>query len=196
MNVKTFYYPIAVGILVLAIVLGQYFLEKCSFRHTDRYFAQKINQNMMLKHWIKLFTMFSVVSIYPLAHGFLFWLSPPAIVTFAEISNHMSMNRNGINQLLKVWGIMTIASLIGTIFRLGLNVYMDLPLTISAIFACILMFLVYNKTKFLYPPSAGALLMPMILKPEEVMWYPLEIAIGLGILIPLAVFLFPNKCLK
>ena len=91
---------------------------------------------------------------------------------------------------------MTIASLAGTIFRLGLNVYMDLPLTISAIVACILMFLVYNKTEFLYSPPAGALLMPMILKPEEVMWYPLEIAVGFGILILLAVFVFPNKCLK
>ena len=190
MNVKTLIYPLAVGIMVFAIITGQYLLEKYHYRHKDLYFPQKINRKMMSKHWAKLFFVFSIIAIYPLSQGFMFWLSPPVIVTFAELSNPMSPNRK---RLVKIWGIMTIGATIGTIFRLGVNVYLGLPLVISALFACIFMFLVYNKSKVLYPPSAGALLMPMILKPQEVIWYPLEVAIGLGILILLARYIFSKN---
>jgi len=190
MNVKTLVYPFAVGIMLFAIVIGQYLLEKYHYRHRDLYLPQKINRKMMSKHWAKLFCIFSIIGIYPLSQGFMFWLSPPVIVTFAELSNPMSPNRK---RLTKIWGIMTIGAIIGTIFRLGVNVYLGLPLVIAALFACIFMFLVYNKSKVLYPPSAGALLMPMILKPQEVIWYPLEVAIGLGILIILARYIFSKN---
>ncbi len=190
MNVKTLIYPLAVGIMVFAIVIGQYLLEKYHYRHKDKYLPQKINRKMMFKHWTKLSFIFSLVSIYPLFNGFLFWLSPPVVVTFAELSNPMSPNRN---KLFKIWEIMTIGAVIGTIFRFGLNIYLDLPLVVSAIFACLFMFLVYNKTKVLYPPSSGALLMPMILKPQEVLWYPVEVALGLIILIFIAKYLFRFK---
>ncbi len=190
MNVETLVYPLAVGIMVFAIVIGQYLLEKYHYRHKDKYFPEKINQKMMSKHWAKLFLTFSIISIYPLSQGFLFWLSPPVVVTFAELSNTMSPNRK---RLLKIWGIMVTGALIGTIFRFLLNIYFDLPLIIAAILTCLFMFLIYNKTKILYPPSAGALLMPMILKPQDVIYYPIQVAIGLGVLILLVKYLFKTK---
>lgn len=183
MNVKTLVYPLAVGIMVLAIVLGQYFLEKYHYRHKDKYMPQKINRKMMLKLWAKISFIFSIIAIYPLSQGFLFWLSPPVVVTFAELSNPISPNRK---RLFKIWLIMITGASIGTVCRLGLNVYYELPLVISAAVACLFMFFIYNKTKVLYPPSAGALLMPMILKVQDVVLYPVEVAIGLGILILIA----------
>lgn len=193
MNVKTLVYPLAVGIMVLAIVIGQYLLENKHYRHKDKYFPDKINQKMMFKHWAKVFLIFAVISIYPLLQGFLFWLSPPVVVTFAELANPMSPNRK---KLFNIWQIMTIGAIIGTVFRLGLNIYSGMPLVICAIFACICMFLVYNKKKILYPPSAGALLMPMILKPDEVIYYPLEVALGLAVLTYFAKVLFNPKSIQ
>ena len=145
---------------------------------------------MMSKHWAKLFIIFSVISIYPLLQGFLFWLSPPVVVTFAELSNTISPNRK---RLFKIWEIMIIGASIGTVFRFLLNIYFDLPLVIAAIFACLFMFLIYNRTKILYPPSAGALLMPMILKPQDVIYYPIQVANGLGMLILIVKYLFNQK---
>lgn len=190
MNVETLVYPFAVSIMVFAIIIGQFYLEKYHYRHKDKYLPQKINQKMMFKLWSKVLIIFSIISTYPLSQGFLFWLSPPVIVTFAELANPMSPNRK---RLFKIWEIMTLGAIIGTICRLGLNVFLDLPLVISAVFACILMFFTYNKTKILYPPSAGALLMPMILKPQEVIYYPIEVAVGLTILIFTVKLLFKNK---
>lgn len=190
MNVETLIYPIAVGIMSFLIILGQSLLEKYHYRHKDKYMPQKFNQQIALKMWIKLIVVFSVISAAPLISGYIFLISPPVIVTFTDLSNPLSMNRK---RALKIFCIMFFASFIGSLFRLILSIHLNLPLLLAAICASVILFITFNKTKVIYPPACGALLMPMILKSEQVIWYPIEVAIGLILLIPIALHLFKQK---
>ncbi|MDY6359483.1 MAG: hypothetical protein SPL76_08250, partial [Cyanobacteriota bacterium] len=90
----------------------------------------------------------------------------------------------------KIWEVMFISSLIGAIFRFIFNIWLPLPLIVSALLACIVYFFYCRMENILYPPASGALIMPLILKPAGVLWYQLEVAIGLAVLIPVAIYLF------
>lgn len=187
MNVHSFVYPTAVLILTSLIIFVQELLVKNKYRHQDKYFPKKINRTNDFKRYIKLFCLFGIISIAPMASGLIFLLSPPAVVTFVEIANPMSMNRH---RPAKIWEVMFISSLIGAIFRFIFNIWLPLPLIVSALLACIVYFFYCRMENILYPPASGALIMPLILKPAGVLWYQLEVAIGLAVLIPVAIYLF------
>lgn len=189
MNVKSYIYPTAVLIMTSIIVLGQRLLVKHNHRHKDKYNPAMFNRFVDLKRYLKLAVIFALISIFPMNHGLIFWLSPPAVVTFVELSAPMSMNRK---RPVQVWEVMSFAALTGTIFRFIFNMYFTFPLIVAAMFACVFYFLYCNKTKVLYPPASGALLMPLIIKPVDVLWYPIEVAAGLAILIPISLYLFPT----
>lgn len=190
MNVKSFVYPTAVLIMTTIIVLGQALLVKNHHRHKDRYNPSMFNQIADLKRFIKLAIIFAIISVFPMNYGFKFWLSPPVVVTFVELSAPMSMNRK---RPVQIWEVMSFAALTGTIFRFIFNIYFSYPLIVAAMFACITYFIYCKENKILYPPASGALLMPLILRPSDVLWYPIEVAVGLALLIPISLYLFPPK---
>jgi hypothetical protein len=48
----------------------------------------------------------------------------------------------------------------------------------------------------MFPPAGAILLLPMVLRVEDLKFFPIEVSIGAMIIIPLTMFLFPSKTNK
>lgn len=189
MNVHSFVYPVAVFIMTSIIILGEQLLIKHGRKTETKYCSKMFNITAEIKHYSKLFITFATVLTVPIFSGRIFLMSPPVVAAFAELANPMSMNRK---RAAKIWGLLVITSIIGTFFRYVFNILIPLPLIIAALVAATVYFVYCNKADIIYPPASGVLLMPMILKPAEVLWYPLEVAVGMAVLIWIDLHLFPS----
>lgn len=186
MGVNSWVYSLAVCIMTLLIILGQWLMEKFHLRNINHYSADNFDFKKQLSHWIKLFLIFGIISFIPFTSRNIFFLAPPMVVTFVEFSNPNSKARK---KPLNIFLIMLLATIFGTIIRLTLNLYLDFPITICALIACLLLFIVFDYTRAIFPPAGGMLLVPMILNAQDVKWFPLEAIIGMMIVIPLAIYL-------
>lgn len=186
MGVNTWVYSLAVCIMTLLIILGQWLMEKFHMRSVNHYCVDNFDFKKQLNHWLKLFLIFGIISFIPFSSRNIFFLAPPMVVAFVEFSNPNSKARK---KPLKIFLIMLLAILTGTILRLILNLYLDFPITICALFACVLLFIIFDYTRTIFPPAGGMLLIPMILNAQDVKWFPVEAIIGMVLIIPLAIYL-------
>lgn len=187
MRTDSWVYSIAVSVMALLIIIGQWFMEKYHLRHINHYDKYEFDIKHEFKWWVKLFLIFGIISVLPLESRNLFFLAPPLIVTFVEFANPQSPLRK---RAVNVYGIIVFASLVGTFMRLILNMYMDCPLVICAMLACICLFIVFDYSRIYFPPSGAILLLPMILRMEDLKVFPIEVAIGGAIIIPISMYLF------
>lgn len=190
MRTDSWVYSIAVSIMALMIIIGQWFMEKYHLRNINHYDKHDFDIKHEFKWWIKLFLIFGIISVLPLESRNLFFLAPPLIVTFVEFANPQSPLRK---RAVNVYGIIVFASLIGASMRLLLNLYLDCPLVICAMLACIFLFIAFDYTRIYFPPSGAILLLPMILRMQDVKVFPIEVAIGAAIIIPISINLFKSK---
>ncbi len=180
MKVTSFIYPITAFILVCLIALCQYYLIK-QYRlkplnvRKNKFF----NMKAKTKYLMKLFFVFSLIMVLPVYFNQIFILPPPFIVALVVLSNPMSSFRK---YPAKVFIAMIAVTLIGILCRFLINIYLGFPLAISAMIACIMLFLLIEKRKIFFPPIGGALLMPMILKKSMLLLYFPQVLIGLIII--------------
>ena len=186
MGVNTWIYSIAVCIMTSLIILGQWLMEKFHIRSVNTYCADDFDLKKQFNHWLKLFLIFGIISFIPFSSRNIFFLAPPMIVAFVEFSNPQSKARK---MPLKIFLLMLLAVLAGTILRLVLNLYLDFPIILCALVACILLFIAFDYTRAIFPPAGGMLLVPMILNAQDLKWFPIEAVIGMMIIIPLAIYL-------
>lgn len=189
MNVNTWIYSIAVCIMTLLIIGGQWLMEKFHLRSVNNYCADDFNFREQINHWLKLFLIFGIISFIPFASRNIFFLAPPMVVAFVEFSNPQSKVRK---KPLTIFFIMVFAVLAGTILRLVLNLYLDFPLILCALIACVILFIIFDYTRAIFPPAGGLLLVPMILNAQDVKWFPIQAIIGMAIIIPIAIYFNKN----
>lgn len=187
MQTTSWVYPLAVAIMSLIVIAAQWLMEKNRLRPKNIYSSEFFDLKFEISQWAKLLLVFAVISFLPVQSRHIFLLAPPLIVTYAEFANPNSPLRHKKGQ---VWAIMVFAATIGTVLRLGLNSFLELPLSLSAILACVLLFIVFDRVKILFPPSGAILLLPLILPTAELVMFPFEVAIGTAFLIFIAVNLF------
>jgi hypothetical protein len=186
-------YSVSVSVMALVIIIGQWLMEKYHMRPINHYSSEEFDLKKEFLWWVKLFVIFGIISIIPLKSRNLFFLAPPLIVTFVEFANPTSPLRK---RALNVFEILVFASIVGTVFRMMFNLYFDCPLVICAIFACIFLFVAFDYSRIMFPPAGAILLLPMVLRVEDLKFFPIEVSIGAMIIIPLTMFLFPSKTNK
>ena len=71
-----------------------------------------------------------------------------------------------------------------------------MPLTFSAVVACVLLFAAFERLNILFPPAGAILLLPMILDVTDLKLYPLQVAVGSLVFISAAFVLFKDKTKK
>ncbi len=190
MKVTSFVYPSASFALVSLIAICQYLLIKQyklkPINLQNKYFNKKVKT----KHLLKLFIIFALIMILPVYYRAIFILPPPFIVAFVVLSNPLSSFRKYKS---KVYLSMIAVTIIGILCRLIINIYLGFPLFLSAITACIMMFILIEKKNVFFPPIGGALLMPIILKENVLSLYWLEILVGLYIIFLTTSILFKRE---
>lgn len=193
MNITSWMYPISVCIMSLMIIFMQWVMEKRRHRPKNIYIPCVYNYKIELKKWSKLFIALAMISLLPFKSQNLFFIAPPLIVAFAEFSNVKSPARK---HPYKIFLVLVLAAILGTVLREVLNLYMHLPLTVSAVIACVLLFAAFERINLLFPPAGAILLLPMILDVSDLKLYPFQVAAGSLVFISAAFVLFKDKTKK
>lgn len=190
LNVSTLIYPISVTVLASIIILFQWLLEKNRLKPKNVF----VKNNFVLKDefekWTKLLIVLIAISFLPIESKHLYFIAPPLIVVFTEIANPKSKMRK---KPLTLICLLSLASIVGWASRIILNCYWHLPIALCAVFACFVLFQVFQKTNTLFPPAGAILILPILLSVKDLAFYPLEVTIGSFIFIASALFLFKDK---
>lgn len=189
-GITSWVYPISVGIMAFFIILFQWILEKYRFRRKNVYSAPEIDYKMECVKWVKLCAILIVVLLVPIKTNYLFIAAPPLIVAFAELANTKSQARK---HPFKIYFLLCMAAFSGSALKEVLIMYLHMPLVVCAVLACILLFMTFERLNVLFPPAGAILLLPLILSGSDLMWYPLEVAVGSAVFITAAMLFFREK---
>ena len=158
-----------------------------AYRPVNKFIPCKFNTKTQIIKWAKLLVIFALIALIPFKTHQIYFLAPPLIVMFTELSNPQSPART---KPLYIIGLMTFASFIGCVLRLCLNEFLGLPLFVCTTLACTILFFAINKIKIYFPPAGAILLIPMILDKSLLIRFPLEVFIGAIILSFCALMMF------
>lgn len=160
LKTESLIYPVSVIIMALIIIFAQWLMEKFHLRPHINFTPKEFKIKDEIIKWSKLLLVFGMVSIFPFKIHQIYFLAPPLIVMFTELSNPKSPARKKPNYII---GLMTFGALTGCLIRLIFNVYLGIHLYICTLIACIILFFALNKVKINFPPAGAILLIPMIL---------------------------------
>ncbi len=183
-------YPVSVSLMSLIIILAQWLMEKHHFRPANNFSPFDFNIKEQVLKWLKLLIIFCLIAIIPFRTHQIYFIAPPLIVMFTELSNPKSPARL---KPLYIIGLMTFASFVGCALRLALNEYMNIPLFVCTALACIILFFALDRLKIYFPPAGAILLIPMILDKSLLIIFPFEVFVGAVILSFFALVLFKEK---
>lgn len=183
-------YPLSVTTMALIIIFMQWCMEKFGLRPHNNYEPCNFDYKIELKKWSKLIIVFSLIALVPFNCNAIYFIAPPLIVTFTEFANIKSPLRKCP---VRIFWILVLAAASGTVLREVLNMYLHLPLALCAAIACMILFATFERAHTLFPPAGAILLIPVILRIEDLKYFPVEVAIGAAILIPAAMLLFREK---
>lgn len=190
LRTESWIYPISVSTMALIIIFAQWLMEKYHFRPVNNFVPCQFDIKTQIIKWTKLLTIFGLIALIPFKTHQIYFLAPPLIVMFTELSNPQSPARK---KPFYIVGIMTFASFIGCALRLFLNEILEIPLFICTAIACTILFLALDKLRIFFPPAGAILLIPMILEKSLLIRFPLEVFIGAIILSLCAIILFKEK---
>lgn len=187
LGTKSWIYPISVMVMALIIIIAQWLMEKFHLRPANNFKPCRFRIKKQIIKWSKLLLVFGLISLIPFKTHQIYFLAPPLIVMFTELSNPQSPARK------KPWyiiGLMTFGAFTGCFLRYILNVQLGLPLYVSTAIACIILFIALNKVKINFPPAGAILLIPMILNKNLLLLFPVEVFIGAVVLSFASLLLF------
>lgn len=190
LRTTSFIYPAAVMIMALIIIFAQWVMEKNHLRPVNKFVPCNFDLKKQLGKWSKLLIVFALIAVIPFKTHQIYFLAPPLIVMFTELSNPKSPARK---KPAYIAGLMTFSSFVGSSFRLLFNVYLNLPLSICTALACCVLFFALNKVRINFPPAGAVLLIPMILDKHLLFRFPLEVFVGSVMLCYTAMILFDNS---
>lgn len=186
LGTKSWVYPISVTFMALIIILAQWLMEKYHIRPVNKFSPIDYDIKSQIIKWSKLLLVFALIALIPFKTHQIYFLAPPLIVMFTELSEPQSPARKKPHYIV---GLMFFASLTGCLLKLVLNIYMGLPLYVCTALACVILFIGLSKIKINFPPAGAILLIPMILDKELLPLFPFEVLIGASILAVVAIFL-------
>jgi len=190
LRTSSWVYPLSVSVMSFIIILAQWLMEKYHFRPVNNFIPCEFDLKLQIIKWSKLLVIFGFIALIPFKTHQIYFLAPPLIVMFTELSNPKSPARL---KPLYIIGLMTFASFVGCSLRLLLNEFFGLPLFICTVLACTILFFALDKLKIYFPPAGAILLIPMILDKSLLVRFPLEVFIGASVLSICALLLFKEN---
>lgn len=192
LGTESWVYPIAVVVMSLIIVGGQWGMERQGLREKITYTPVTGNRIDMFYRWLFLWvTMLAIASLAIYTRN-IYFILPPLIVTYVEFANSKAGFRNRPVQVLLV---LFTAAVLGVFFEVVGHYYLHLPewVIVLPIFICL--FALFEFLGKLFAPAGAVALIPMIVPEEGVLWLPLQVLVGATLFICLAMICF-QRCLS
>lgn len=183
MQTKSFIYPIsAVVLTILVIGFHQLFL-KMKIREDEEYIPVMLNSKDDIIDTALRIVCVAIVGFVAIYFDFKFVIAPPLLVAFTEFSRPRNKVRN---KPVKTVLVITGCALVGSLSRYLLTIKLELPLTVSALIATLIMLLILTYTKMYMPPVGAITILSMIIPQSSVITYPLQIFVGSVVIILLS----------
>ncbi len=183
MQTKSFIYPIsAVVLTILVIGFHQLFL-KMKIREDEEYIPVMLNSKDDIIDTALRIVCVAIVGFVAIYFNYKFIIAPPLLVAFTEFSRPRNKVRN---KPIKTVLVITSCALVGSLSRYLLTIKLELPLTVSALIATLIMLLILTYTKMYMPPVGAITILSMIIPEISVITYPLQIFVGSVVIILLS----------
>lgn len=190
LRTESWIYPISVSIMAGIIIFVQWLMEKYHFRPINSFSPCEFDIKIQIIKWTKLLAVFGIIALIPFKTDHIYFLAPPLIVMYTELSNPKSPARKRPHYIV---GLMSFAALTGCVIKLFLNIYLGIPLFICTAAACIVLFIAINRLKLFFPPAGAILLIPMILDKNLLFLFPFQVFIGAAILCITSIIMFKES---
>lgn len=183
MQTKSFIYPIsAVALTILVIGFHQLFL-KMKIREDEEYIPVMLNSKDDIIDTALRVVCVAIVGFVAIYFNYKFIIAPPLLVAFTEFSRPRNKVRN---KPIKTVLVITCCALVGSLSRYLFTIKLELPLTVSALIATLIMLLILTYTKMYMPPVGAITILSMIIPQSSVITYPLQIFVGSVVIILLS----------
>lgn len=183
MQTKSFIYPIsAVVLTILVIGFHQLFL-KIKIREDEEYIPVMLNSKDDIIDTALRIVCVAIVGFVAIYFNYKFIIAPPLLVAFTEFSRPRNKVRN---KPIKTVLVITGCALVGSLSKYLLTIKLELPLTVSALIATLIMLLILTYTKMYMPPVGAITILSMIIPEISVITYPLQIFVGSVVIILLS----------
>ncbi|WP_298613501.1 HPP family protein [uncultured Odoribacter sp.] len=192
LQTESWIYPLAVCLLSVIIVGGQFFMEKKGLRQKLVYAPVARRGKQEIKLWGKIGGSLFLFLALPLYSSTLYVIAPPLIVTYVEFANSKAGFRNRPVQIFLTLGA---AALWGTALQGLLHYYWGIPECLVALLIFAGLFSLFIYTNKLFAPACAIALLPLIIPKSDLWIFPLQVCIGSVFFITTAMLLF-LKCYK
>ena len=183
MQTKSFIYPIsAVVLTILVIGFHQLFL-KIKIREDEEYIPVMLNSKDDIIDTALRIVCVAIVGFLAIYFNYKFIIAPPLLVAFTEFSRPRNKVRN---KPIKTVLVITGCALVGSLSRYLLTIKLELPLTVSALIATLIMLLILTYTKMYMPPVGAITILSMMIPEISVITFPLQIFVGSVVIILLS----------
>lgn len=169
--------PVYIGSVVVMtslILLVQLILEKCGLREKNVFIPVQPDKQLFTLR-IKQIAAAGMICIIPALTNEIFFIAPPLIVAFFEMSrpNSKLLERSPQAALLII-----LASVGGVLSRFLLTEKLGLPLAVSAAVSCAVILTAVCRIKLYFPPCGAIATLPFIIPEGALLRFPFEIAAG------------------
>ena len=169
--------PVYIGSVVVMtslILLAQLILEKCGLREKSVFTPVQPDKQLFALR-IRQIAAASVICMIPLLTKEIFFIAPPLIVAFFEMSKPSSKL---LERSPQAASLMILASVSGVLSRFLLTEKLGLPLAVSAALSCAVILAAVCRMKLYFPPSGAIATLPFIIPEGALLRFPFEIAAG------------------
>lgn len=183
MQTKSFIYPISAVILTILVIGFHQLFLKMKIREDEEYIPVMLNSKDDIIDTALRVVCVAIVGFVAIYFDFKFVIAPPLLVAFTEFSRPRNKVRN---KPIKTVLVITCCALVGSLSRYLLTIKLELPLTVSALIATLIMLLILTYTKMYMPPVGAITILSMIIPEISVITYPLQIFVGSVVIILLS----------
>lgn len=148
------------------------------------------NLKQEILRWLTLLICFCAAAFVPILTGNLYFIAPPLIVMFCELSKPQGTPRRHMGA---VFSLMAMAAITGVLVRWVAELWLGLPIWAAGGFCAAILLLMFARVKLIFPPAGAAMLLPMLL-PVDTLWrYPPELITGCLVFMGLSCLLFRDR---
>lgn len=177
--------PVYIGSVVVMtslILLAQLLLEKSGIREKSPYTPVKPDRQLLMLR-IRQIIAASLICVMPVMINEIFFIAPPLIVAFFEMSKPKSKL---IEHSYKAALLIVTGAVSGVLLRFVLTEKLGLPITVPAMAATALILVAVSRTKLFFPPCGAITTLPFIIPEGALLKFPFEITGGTLVFIAVA----------
>ncbi len=175
MGTESIIYPVAAFALTVMVMLAEAIVVKKGLRPRVEFSPLPKPGRANWLDFLLRSILAAVVILAAIVLDMRFCVAPPLLVAFTEFScRSCSARKKPVRAVL----VITACAAAGALSRLLFSVYLGLPLTFSAVLAALLMIVAMRWAGMCLPPAGALAILPLIIPPESLALYPLQIFMG------------------